>query len=62
VTWCRDRLVDDGIANPTPEQIYLAFTMGFAGAKSVGHSLVTAPKKKADAAERVGNIYRELIK
>jgi len=62
VTWCRDRLVEDGIVNPSPEQIYLAFTMGFAGAKAVGHSLVTAPKAKADAAERVGNIYRELIK
>ena len=62
VTWCRDRLVEDGIVNPSPEQIYLAFTMGFAGAKAVGHSLVTAPKAKADAAERVGNIYRDLIK
>jgi hypothetical protein len=62
VTWCRERLVDDGILKPTPEQIYLAFSMGFSGAKSVGHSLVTAPKAKADAAERVGNIYRELTK
>ena len=62
VTWCRDRLVDDGIANPSPEQIYLAFTMGYSGAKAVGHSLVNAPKAKADAAERVGNIYRELVK
>jgi len=62
VTWCKERLVDDGILKPTPEQIYLAFTMGFSGAKSVGHSLVTAPKAKADAAERVGNIYRELTK
>jgi len=62
VSWCKERLLDDGILNPSPEQVYLAYTMGFSGAKSVGHSLVTAPKAKAEAAERVGNIYRELIK
>jgi hypothetical protein len=62
VTWCRERLVEDGIANPSPEQIYLAFTMGYTAAKAVGHSLVNAPKAKAEAAERVGNIYRDLVK
>lgn len=61
VKWLRERLIADGILNPTPEQIYLGFTMGYSGAKSVGHSLVNAPKAKADAAERVGNIYRELV-
>jgi len=62
VTWCRERLVEDGIKEPTPEQIYLAFSMGYSAAKAIGHSLVTAPKAKAQAAERVGNIYRDLIK
>lgn len=62
VSWCRERLVDDGILNPTPEQIYLAYSMGYSAAKAIGHSLVTAPKAKADAAERVGNIYRDLVK
>lgn len=62
VSWCRERLLADGIVDPSPEQVYLAYTMGFSGAKAVGHSLITAPKAKAEAAERVGNIYRELIK
>lgn len=62
VSWCRERLVDDGILNPTPEQIYLAYSMGYSAAKAIGHSLVTAPRAKADAAERVGNIYRDLVK
>jgi len=62
VTWCKERLIADGILEPSPEQIYLAYSMGYSGAKKIGHSLITAPKGKADAAERVGNIYRELIK
>jgi hypothetical protein len=61
VKWCRERIVSDGIANPTPEQIYLAYSMGYSAAKAANHSLVNAPKAKADAAERVGNIYRELV-
>jgi len=62
VTWCRERIVEDGIVSPSPEQIYLAYSMGYTAAKAAGHSLVNAPKAKAEAAERVGNIYRELIK
>lgn len=62
VSWCRERIMEDGIIAPTPEQIYLAYSMGYAAAKAAGHTLVNAPKAKAEAAERVGNIYRELIK
>lgn len=62
ITWCRERLIAEGISNPSPEQVYLAYSMGYSAAKAIGHSLVTAPKAKADAAERVGNIYWQLIK
>ena len=61
VKWCHQNIRADGIDRPSPEQIYLAFSMGYSAAKAAGHSLVNAPKAKADAAERVGNIYRELV-
>lgn len=62
VKWCHGCIQGDGIDRPTPEQVYLAFSMGYSAAKAAGHSLVKAPKAKAEAAERVGNLYRELTK
>jgi hypothetical protein len=54
----RGRLFDEGIRNPTPEQLALCWGMGFAGAKRVGFDLKRAPAAKADYATRVGNLAR----
>lgn len=62
VMWLKARLFDEGVTKPTAEQVYLCFSMGYSGSKAIGHDVAKAPKPKAEAAERVGNIYRELIK
>lgn len=54
----RGRLFDEGIRNPTPEQLALCWGMGFTGAKRVGFDLKRAPAAKADYATRVGNLAR----
>lgn len=62
IMWLKARLFDEGLTKPTAEQVYLCFSMGYSGSKAIGHAVAKAPKAKAEAAERVGNIYRELIK
>jgi hypothetical protein len=62
VNWCRERLLADGIKHPSPEQIYLAFAMGPTAFADIAHSLVRAPDKKRDAAERVAEVYNSLVK
>ena len=62
VSWCKEKLQENGIKEPTVEQIYVAFGWGFGNFKDVGFDMAKVPEKKRDAAERVGNIYRELIK
>lgn len=54
---CRERLVSAGVADPTPEQYYLCFSMGFAAFKAVGFDPVKCPAKKLDAATRVRNLF-----
>jgi hypothetical protein len=54
----RGRLFDEGIRNPTPEQLALCWGMGYTGAKRVGFDLKRAPAAKADYATRVGNLAR----
>jgi hypothetical protein len=54
----RGRLFDEGIRNPSPEQLALCWGMGFTGAKRVGFDLKRAPAAKADYATRVGNLAR----
>lgn len=62
VSWCREKLVTAGVKDPTPEQIYIAYAWGFGNLSDVGMDFSKAPSAKRDAANRVGNIYRELIK
>lgn len=46
-----DRMKSSGI-QPTPERLYLAYTMGFAGAKRIGFSVSLAPKVKQAGVRR----------
>ena len=62
LSWCKEQLVKNGVPNPTPEQIYMAFGWGFSNFKDAGFDTSKAPAHKRDAAERVGNLYRELTK
>lgn len=62
LSWCKEQLVKEGIAKPTHEQVYMMFAWGYTNFKEAGFDMDKAPAKKRDAAERVGNIYRELIK
>ena len=52
-------LADDGITNPTPEQIGLIWNMGINGARRVGYRPESAPPAKCDYAIRVGNLSRD---
>ena len=54
----RSRLRADGIPFPTPEQLALCWSMGYAGAKAVGFSVDHAPPAKSSYAQRVGNLSR----
>lgn len=54
----RSRLRADGVPFPTPEQLALCWTMGYAGARAIGFSVDAAPSPKASYARRVGNLAR----
>ena len=54
----RSRLRAEGIHFPTPEQLALCWTMGYAGARAIGFSVDHAPPAKASYAQRVGNLSR----
>lgn len=56
---CILRLTSAGIKDPTPEQIYLCFSMGFKAYKDVGFNSLRCPPKKIDAAVRVGNLFAQ---
>ena len=62
VSWIKEQLKADGLKDPTPEQIYMAYGWGYTAYKDTNFSWDKCPDKKRDAAERVGNIYRELTK
>ena len=54
---CGARLREAGIKNPSPQQYYLCFTMGFQGFKDAGFDPVRCPKYKVDAAIRVASLF-----
>ena len=56
--WLRNRFSSEGIINPTPEQIALAWNLGFDGAKKLSFNPINAPAPRRDAAERVGNLCK----
>lgn len=60
--WCKDRLIEGGIKNPSYVQIYIAFAWGYSNFKDVEFDLSKVPAEKLDAAERVNNITQELLK
>ena len=62
LSWCRQQMEKGGVVNPTPEQMYLAYGWGIGNFRDAGFDVTKAPAKKRDAAERVGNLYRELTK
>ena len=54
---CRNRMVEAGVADPSPEQYYLCFSMGFASFKAAGFDPARCPAKKVDAATRVRTLF-----
>lgn len=55
---CERRLIDHGMKNPTPQQVYLVFAMGWSGYSSKGRK---PTKAQADAADRVNNLFIKSI-
>jgi len=62
LTWCKEEWVKVGKAKPSPQEIYIMFAWGYTNLKEAGFDIEKAPKAKRDAAERVNNIYADLIK
>ena len=62
LNWCKEQLQKNGIKEPSVEQIYMAYGWGFSNFKDSGFNMDSAPAHKRDAAQRVGNIYKELTK
>jgi len=54
---CGARLREGGIKNPSPQQYYLCFAMGYQSFKDAGFDPARCPKYKVDAAIRVGHIF-----
>lgn len=54
---CRERLLAAGVSDPSPEQYYLCFSMGFSAFKDAGFDPARCPAKKVDAADRVRNLF-----
>ena len=59
VRLCILRLTSAGVKDPTPEQIYLCYSMGFKAYKDTGFNSLKCPHKKIDAAVRVGNLFAQ---
>lgn len=51
----QDRFASDGVDNPDPRSLYLAYSMGYVGYKRAKGN---EPVSKLDAAARVDNIFR----
>jgi hypothetical protein len=47
------RLNQAGLRNPTPQQVYLCYTMGFEGARQIGFDPSRAPAYKRRAIQRL---------
>jgi len=62
LNWCKEQLQKNGIKEPSVEQIYMAYGWGFSNFKDSGFDMEKAPAHKRDAAQRVGNIFKELTK
>ena len=56
---CGARLREAGIKNPSPQQYYLCFAMGFQAFKDAGFDAKRCPKSKVDASIRVGHIFAD---
>ena len=54
---CRERLLAAGVSDPSPEQYYLCFSMGFSAFKEARFDPDNCPAKKVDAAARVRNLF-----
>jgi hypothetical protein len=52
------RFAGEGINTPTPEQMALAWNLGFDGAKRIGFNPANTSPAHRDAAERVGNLCK----
>jgi hypothetical protein len=62
LSWCKEELVKAGKVKPTHQEIYMMFAWGFSNFKDAGFDIEKAPKAKREAAERVNNIFADLIK
>jgi len=62
LSWCKEELVKAGKVKPTNQEIYIMFAWGYGNLKDAEFDIEKAPKAKRDAAERVNNIYTDLIK
>ena len=60
--WCKEKLIEGGLKNPSWQEIYVAFGWGYSNFKDVGFDMSKVPQAKRDAAERVDNIVKELLK
>ena len=59
---CGIRMRAAGLSNPSPQQYYLCFSMGFQAFKEAGFDQDKCPKSKVDAAIRVGNIFENVTR
>lgn len=62
VSWLRDELEASGKVLVGPREIYIAYSWGLTNYVNAGYTTVGCPEFKVDAADRVANIYGELMK
>ena len=55
--WVKFQYIKEGIYEPTPTQLYLAYGMGFEGAKTISFDINRAPKHKQRANQRMLERY-----
>lgn len=55
---CERRLIDHGVKNPTPQQVYLVYAMGWESYSKKGSK---PTKAQASAADRVNNLFVQSI-
>jgi hypothetical protein len=56
---CGARLREAGVKNPSPQQYYLCFAIGYQAFKEAGFDQKRCLKSKVDAAIRVGHIFAD---
>lgn len=56
--WLRSRFAAQGILAPTPEQLALAWNIGFEASRRIGFDTRLASSRSADYAQRVDNLCR----